>query len=399
MSFVHWIAIIALAWLLRRPARALGLPAVIGEMLAGFLLGPTLLGAIDPHTFSVIFPQTTIQQISRLASPIVTAYCLVIGLEFDGGHLKGRRAGLVLTAFSSAVVPAATGYLAASLLPDAISAMPFFPTCVAVCFSVTAFPVLLRMVEEAGLTADPAGVFAVGVAAILELLVWASLPVILAVTNAGSPAGAAKAIGWVACFLLAWFSVVTRGLRWLWAKLGVDGVPSLLLLAAVGVASALITDRLGMHANFGAFIGGMIVPRSVSFGLARKIKPACLFLLPVFFAAAGLKTTLNIGGADTLLILGCLMAVGYAVKALSTMLVARFSGGLDWSSAATVGHLTCAKGAIGFAVMEICLANGLLDLRGYSILALIILANTIMAGWGVLLQSRQRVTASLPSLA
>ncbi len=368
-------------------------------MLAGFLLGPALFGAIAPHAFSTIFPQSTIQQISRLASPIVTVYCLVIGLEFDGGHLKGSRAGLVLTALSSAVVPAAAGYLAASLLPRAISAMPFFPTCVALCFSVTAFPVLLRMVEETGLTADPAGVFSVGVAAILELLVWASLPVILAVTNAGTPVGAAKAVGLVACFLLAWFSVVRRVLRWLWARLRVDGVASFLLLAAVGVGSALITDRLGMHANFGAFIGGIIVPRSASFGLARKIKPTCLFLLPVFFAAAGLKTTINLGGADTLLLLGCITAVGYAVKALSTMLVARYSGGLDWSSAATVGHLTCAKGAIGFAVMEICLANGLLDLRGYSILALIILANTVMAGWGVLFQCRRHFTAGLPSLA
>ncbi|MGE5378189.1 MAG: cation:proton antiporter, partial [Bacteroidota bacterium] len=134
------------------------------------------------------------------------------------------------------------------------------------------------------------------------------------------------------------------------------------------------------------FVGGLVVPREVSFLLAKKIKPACLFLLPVFFAAAGLKTALNFGGrGETLIVLG-LVLLGYLVKVFGTTLSVKVTGGLNWNEAATVGHLMCAKGAIGFAILEICLSAGLLDSHGYSMLAFVILANTVMAAWGVGLQ-------------
>ncbi|MGE5378635.1 MAG: cation:proton antiporter, partial [Bacteroidota bacterium] len=99
-------AILVLARLLRRPARLVGLPVVIGEMLAGFLLGPTFFGALAPQAFGAFFPKESIHLIGEIASLVVTAYCFVIGLEFDAQHLQGRRAALGLTALASAVLPA-----------------------------------------------------------------------------------------------------------------------------------------------------------------------------------------------------------------------------------------------------------------------------------------------------
>jgi Kef-type K+ transport system membrane component KefB len=257
---------------------------------------------------------------------------------------------------------------------------------VALCFPVTAFPVLLRIVEENGVSRQPVGILSIGISAVLELLVWASLPIILAVVTAGSPIQAGQAIAWVGCFLLAWFTLVRRMLKWQWGRIPAESLTSLFLLAVVGISSAIITERLGIHAIFGAFVGGLAVPREVSFLLAKKIKPAYLFLLPIFFAAAGLKTALNFGGRGEILIVLGLLLLAYFVKVFGTTLFVKLTGGLNWNEAATVGHLMCAKGAIGFAILEICLSAGLLDTQGYSMLAFVILANTVMAAWGVGIQ-------------
>jgi Kef-type K+ transport system membrane component KefB len=243
-----------------------------------------------------------------------------------------------------------------------IAAPAAFQLSVALCFAVTAFPVLLRIVEENGVSSQPEGILSMGISAVLELLVWASLPIILAVVTAGSPIQAGQAIAWVGCFLLAWFTLVRRMLKWLWGRIPSESLSSLFLLAVVGISSAIIMERLGMHAIFGAFVGWPY-PREVSFLLAKKIEPACLFLLPIFFAAAGLKTALNFGGrSETLIVLGLLLLT-YFVKVFGTTLLVKFTGGLNWNEAATVGHLMCAKGAIGFAILEICLSAGLLDTR------------------------------------
>lgn len=388
MIIFQMVTILGLAWLLRRPARAIGLPTVIGEMLTGFILGPTVFGVFNPQVFRAVFSEESLPQISGLATLIVASYCFVIGLEFDVTHLRGKRASLALTALASALLPAVSGYFAAGAIAAQMSApVPAsFNLAVSLVFSVTAFPVLLRIIEDAGVTGQPIAFFSIGISAILELLLWAGLPVILAIATAGNPVQAYTTLAWVAGFLVAWFTLVRTILQWFWKKLPVGGVASLLLLATLGIASVWVTDQLGMHAVFGAFVGGLVVPREVSDKLAKKIKPACVFLLPVFFAGAGLKTVLNLASSGEIIFLLAIALLAYAVKALGTALTARATGALGWNDAFTVGHLMCAKGAIGFAVLEICLSAGLLDANGYSVLAFVILANTIMAAWGVRVQ-------------
>jgi Kef-type K+ transport system membrane component KefB len=388
MLFVQLGVIFAFARLLRRPIQKIGLPIVIGEMLAGFLLGPTLFGKLAPETFSTFFSSGSIYQIGSLATLIITAYCFVIGLEFDLHHLQGRRSSLAITTLASAAVPAAIGFWIAGWLGNSVglSVAVSFKISVALCFSVTAFPVLIRIVEGNGLAGQPVGIFSIGVSAVLELLTWACLPVILTLTTTGSPHQALTTILWVAGFLVIWLMLVRKALQWWWARIRWDGPASLLLLAAVGFVSAYMSQLLGIHTIIGAFVGGLVVPREVSSKLAKKIKPACLFLLPIFFAATGLKTTLGISSGNEIVILLALAILAYGVKLLGTTLAARATGGLDWNEAATVGHLMCAKGAIGFAILEICTSSGLLELRGFSILSFVVLVNTILSAWGVVLQ-------------
>lgn len=390
MLFVQLGIIIAFAWLLRWPVQKIGLPVVIGEMLAGFLLGPTLFGNLAPHTFSAFFSSASIHQIAGLATLIVTAYCFGIGLEFDPHHLQGRRSSLSITTLSSAILPAAVGFWIAGRMGDSLGLSTTVPfrIAVALCFSVTAFPVLIRIVEGNGLAGQPVGIFSIGVSAMLELLTWACLPVILTLAAAGSPRQALTTLLWVAGFLLIWLTLVRNGLQWLWKRISWDGLASLLLLAAVGAASSYVTQQIGIHTIIGAFVGGLVVPREVSFRLAKKLKPTCIFLLPIFFAATGLKTVLNLSGGSEFLLLLTLAILTYGVKILSTTLAARATGGLSWNEAATVGHLMCAKGAIGFAILEICSSSGLLEPRGYSILAFVVLMNTVLSAWGVTLQQK-----------
>jgi Kef-type K+ transport system membrane component KefB len=388
MVFVLSAAIIGIAWLLRRPMKMIGLPIVIGEMLAGFLLGPTVFGKLAPQTFHTFFSSDNIHQISSLATLIVTTYCFVIGLEFDPRHLQGRRSALALTTLASFALPAIFGILIAGWSAGVLglSVANPFKVSVALCFSVTAFPVLLRILEGNGMARQPVGIFSIGVSSMLELLIWACLPVILTLAIAGSPRGALITIVWVAGFLLVWLMLVRPGLQWLWARLAWNGSASLLALATVAIVSAYVTQQLGIHTIIGAFVGGMVVPREVSFRLAKKIKPACVFLLPIFFAATGLKTTLGISSENEIVILLALAILAYGVKLFGTTLAARATGGLDWNEAATVGHLMCAKGAIGFAILEICTSSGLLELREFSILSFVVLVNTILSAWGVVIQ-------------
>lgn len=349
MILIQVTAIIGIAWLLRWPAKIIGLPIVIGEMLTGFLLGPTFLGIFAPQAFRLAFPVESIKQISELATIIITTYCFVIGLEFDASHIQGKRASLALTALTSAIFPAVTGYIAGSILTaNATTAFPAtFSLVVAMCFAVTAFPVLLRIVEDAGISDHSTGIFSIGISAVLELIVWASLPIILAFATAGNVSQVLPALVWVVVFLLIWFTIIRRSLKWLWSKIPDDGFISLLLLVIVGIASAYLTEHIGMHANFGAFVGGFVVPREVSFKLAKKIKPVCVFLLPIFFAAAGLKTMLNLGGMSEIVILLALTLLAYSVKFFGTAISVKMADGFDWKEAATVGNLMCAKGARG----------------------------------------------------
>jgi len=368
----------------------IGLPPVIGEMLAGFLLGPTFFGFLAPHAFSAFFTPAGIHWIGQLATLIVTSYCFIIGLEFDASHLQGRKTAMALVALVSAFLPAVLGYVVAGYLSSWLpaGAPTAFKLAVAICFAATAFPVLLRILEDSGLSTGALGNLSIGISAVLELLIWASLPIVLAFAKASNPAQAGTAILWVAGFLFISFTVIRRALGWLWARIPSECLASWLLLAFVGIASAWLTERLGIHANFGAFVGGFIVPRAVSFKLAKKIKIPCVTLLPVFFAATGLKTSLNLGSPGQILLLFGFTLLAYSAKAIGTCLAAKLTAGLDWNAALTIGHLMCSKGAIGFAIIETCRSTGLLDARGYSILAFVILANTVMSAWGVLLHRR-----------
>ncbi len=390
MVFVLSAAIIGIAWLLRRPMKMIGLPIVIGEMLAGFLLGPTFFGRLAPHAFNTLFSSESLQQIGRLAGFIITTYYFVIGLEFDGRRLKGQHSSLILTALLSGFLPAAFGFLLAGPVAAKIGmATPIpFKFALALVFSVTAFPVLLRMLENAGYDKHAIGTFSMGSTGFLELLIWASLPVILALATAGSLLQTFATIGWTVLFLVTWFTLVRKGLQWLWCKIPTDGGASSLLPILVGIVSAYIAGHIGIRPNLGALVGGFILPRNVSSKLVRKIKPVCVVLLPIFFAATGLKTKFDLRGGNEILLLILLVLLAYGVKIGSTTLAARWTGGFNWSEATTIGHLMCAKGAIGFAILEICSSSGLLEPKGYSMMAFVILTSTVLAAWGVALQQR-----------
>jgi Kef-type K+ transport system membrane component KefB len=391
--------ILVAARLLRRPAATIGLPPVIAAVLGGLLLGPTVLGAVAPAMFRAVFPPEGLHALGTLGSWIIAGYWLVIALELEPGGAGGGRTALALTALVSAVVPGLLGHGAATLLETRLAPSGLPPGAlglsVALCFSVTAFPVISRIVEDSGLSRQPAGRFATSASAVLELGVWACLPAALTLYASASATRALVDLASAFAFVAVGLTLGGLALRRLWARIPADGPLTILVLGVVGVGSAFLASRLGVHAVIGAFVAGAGVPRHAAAALAKKVKPVAVFLLPIFFATPGLRTSLGSCGAETLVVMGGLVVLAHVAKLLVTTVAARATAGLSWRDAAVVGHLMGARGAIGFAIVELCLDRGLLESRSYSILACLVSASTVLAAWGALLQRRPWRTADV----
>jgi len=380
------LAILLVAWIFRKFGPYIGLLSVIGEMAGGFLLGPTFLGFLAPDIFTAVFPKDNLYLLNTVALWVVCAYIFIIGLEFNPQHIIGKRQALIITALASAIIPACAGYLIAGYLHQAMNVtvnIDAFQLFMAVCFSVTAFPVLLCIMDEKGIK-GPVRNFSIGVSSILELIAWCSLPIVLAVAKTNTSGQAGKTIMFACLFLLLWFFGIRYLLEAVWKKIKPDHWLNWFLMLVVGGVSAYVADKIGIHMMIGALVGGMVIPRRISFNFERKIEKPIKFLLPLFFASAGLKTFIDFksGGTVIMLVIG-LIFLAYSVKFFSAVFGARFLAHFQWYESFEIGHLMGSKGAMELTFIGIGLSEGMLDERFYSILALVTLANTAMSAWGV----------------
>lgn len=386
MLLFQCVVMITLARLLWKPMTVIGQPKVIGEMAAGFILGPTVLGALFPAMSGLIFPPESLALINTVGGIVVTVYIFVVGLEFDMHHIQGRIKPIIATAAGSILIPAASGFVVAGLLYNILkpSAPEFaFKLFFATCFAVTAFPVLLRTLEDRGMEKSATGVYAMAISAVIELVAWGCLPIILSVAKGGG--GAYSTVALAVAYMAIWLTVVRRSASAYWQKIDVDSAASWFGLLFIAIGSAYVAEVIGIHKIIGAFVGGFILPRPVARHFVAKIKKPATFLLPIFFAAAGLKCKLGLeNGAEDLLLTICLIIFAYSIKVVGSALPARlFQGVSDWKNALVVGHLMGSKGAMELAIIGIGLSANLLDQRTFSMLAIVTIANTAMAPWGV----------------
>ncbi len=371
--------------------RRWGQPAVIGEMLAGILLGPSLLGWVLPDVQGWIFPADSLGALRLLSQVGVILFMFVVGIDLDVGHLREKADAALLVSHVSIVCPFLLGSAAAlAVYGDyAPAGVPFVPFALflGVSMSITAFPVLARIIEERGLGRTVVGTTAIACAAVDDATAWCVLAVIVALVRSESLAGAALTVGFAVAFVLAmWFLAGPVLARMRPVGDQPDESRARRILGAVLIfvfASALVTEAVGIHALFGAFLAGVVMPAES--GLRRLLKDrletfSTTALLPLFFAFTGLRTEIGlVSGATAWLITLGLIGVAIAGKLGASTLAARWTG-LSWPDAAAVGSLMNTRGLVELIVLNLGLDLGILSPRIFAMLVVMALVTTMMTG-------------------
>jgi Kef-type K+ transport system membrane component KefB len=386
-------AVIGLGFALSRLLRHLGQPPVIGEVLAGILLGPSLLGALSPDAMHLLIPAPADDPKGQVTAALravaqlgVVLYMFLVGLELNGAKLRHHAHAAVAISHASIVAPFVLGlFLALPLYPRlSHDGVPFvsFALFMGVALSVTAFPVLARILADRGLDRTPAGVVALGCAAADDVTAWCLLALVVGVARAEVGA-AVGVIAGAAAFIAVMFLVVGPLARWACRKLDAhDALPP----AAVPVVfvavllSALATEAIGIHAVFGAFLLGAVVPHDsrVAVAITRALKDVVtVLLLPAFFALAGLRTELGLldSWASWGMCLG-VIAVATLGKFGGTYLAAAFTG-YDPRTAAALGAMMNTRGLMGLIVLDIGLGMGVIAPTLFAMMVLMALATTL----------------------
>lgn len=381
----------------------LGQPPVIGEMAGGLLLGPIVFGAWMPGLHHVLFARESLPPLSGLANLGVVLFMFIVGAELrapEGTRAQVRSA--VSVGVSGIVLPLLLGLTASPWLyprfaPDGVGYWPF-ALFISAAMSVTAFPVLARILKDRNMTRTPAGRLALGAAVIDDAMVWLLLAVVLTLTG-GNAHGS---VGFTAIGGLVLAALVFGMLRPIYARVlkprASDGsyAPTALVWVLIGLlACAAAAEWIGLHAIFGAFLFGVCLPRDDALlaHLAQRIEPlAITLLMPVLFALAGQST--NPGAFAGAGITGLMVVIGVAVagKLVGCTLGARFSGH-DWRDSLTVGSLMNARGLMELVVIKIGLDSGVIGPDLFTLLFAMTLVTTFMASPMVALFHRDRAQA------
>jgi Kef-type K+ transport system membrane component KefB len=355
------IVVIVLARTLGALFRAIHQPPVIGEIIAGIVLGPSVLGRMAPHVASYVLPTTVAPILNVIAQIGVILYMFLVGLELDPKLLKNRGHATVAISHASILAPFLMGAALALLLFPTFSPgnVPFtgFSLFIGVAMSITAFPVRARILTDRGIHKTRIGAIALTCAAVDDVTAWCLLAFVVSVVEAHT-AGALSTIVMALGFIAAMAVVVRPAMVHLTFLYGNRGLTQG-LMAAIFVAlllSAMTTDLIGIHAIFGAFALGAIIPHDSS--LARELtdRPEDLvivLLLPAFFAFTGLRTQIGlVSGFDQWLICGFIIVVASLGKFGGAAIAARMTG-LNWRDSSALGVLMNTRGLMELIVLNI----------------------------------------------
>lgn len=389
MLFIAQVAlIIAVARLLGMGARRLGQPMVMAEILAGILLGPSLLGWVAPGFSAALFPHSALPVLSVVSQLGLLLFMFVIGLELDPRLLRERARASLIISHTSIVVPFALGvglalYLHPRLSQPSVSVLSF-ALFMGAAMSVTAFPVLARILAERRLQHTRIGAIALTCAAIDDVTAWCILAFVVSVARARGLGHAARTTLLAGLYIVVMLTVVQPILRRLAAprvvRKGVtqNGIALILLLL---LASAWLTELIGIHALFGAFLLGAVSPKHGGYvrALSGKLEDlVVVLLLPLFFAYSGLRTQVNLlnspadwGQCALIIALACLGKFGGSAAA------ARLTG-LNWRESATLGVLMNTRGLMELIVLNVGLDVGVLSPRLFTMMVLMALFTTFL---------------------
>lgn len=366
----------------------IGQPTVIGEIVAGIVLGPSVLGSLLPNVSAFLFPPESLSNITLLSQFGLILFMFAIGMELDIGEVRKKLKETVLISHTSTIVPFFCGMLTAYFVYESYAnkETPFlsFALFIGIAMSITAFPVLARIIQEKGLTKTHLGTISLASAANGDITAWCLLAVVIAIAQAGSMLSATYNIIFSFLYIAFMFFVVRPFLRMVGHiyhnKEVIDkGLVAFMFLLLI--ISSYFTEILGLHALFGAFIAGVVMPSNVKFRkiMTEKVEDVSLALfLPLFFVSTGLRTEIGLLNTPELWSMcGIFILVAIIGKFGGAMLSARFVGE-SWKDSLYIGALMNTRGLMELVVLTIGYEMKILPPSIFVMLVLMTLVTTFM---------------------
>lgn len=408
--FLQAAVILLVARLVGRLAQKLGQPQVVGEMIAGVTLGPSLLGLFLPEVQKALFPKDTLDTLYVLAQLGVGLYMFLVGTEFRDDHFRARYKSAISVSLAGILAPFVLAFAIAPwllTLPGLFSekAQPLQASLfLGAAIAITAFPMLARIISERGLAGTSLGTLALTAGAIDDAAAWCIMAIVLASFGKGWDQ-AYLAIGGGIVFAAFMLLVGRRLLRRLADHALPDQPLGATLLAAVLVIfllSAFAMDAIGIHAVFGGFLLGACMPKgTLTEKLRGQLQPfVVVFLLPMFFTFSGLKTQLGLVVQPELaLATVAILLASFCGKGLACWAAARATGENN-TDAMAIGALMNARGLMELILINIGLQAGVIEPGLFSILVLMAIVTTLAAtplfNW-IVRRSQRATTAPSPS--
>jgi Kef-type K+ transport system membrane component KefB len=368
-------------------ARKLGQARVIGEIIGGILLGPSVFGRLAPASSHALFPQASMASFEILSTIGLILFLFLIGTEVNLEHLYRQRASAALSSALSILVPFALGALLASPLrarfaPPGVPSTPFV-LFLGIAMSITAFPVLARILEERGIQTTKLGTTAILCAAVDDVVAWVILAIALAlVGTGGGPASLAIRLLGLLIYLVAMIGVVRPFAAWLlrFRRNKDFSMDLFCVMVAFAFASAAVTDALGVHPLFGAFLAGICFPRANSWQETIRGRLEMLIsalLLPLFFALTGMRTRFDLLNKPSMWLWAAIvLAAATLGKIGGATLAARWTG-QSWRESLALGALLNTRGLVELVVLNIGYNIGVFSPTLFTMLVLMALVTTM----------------------
>lgn len=397
--------IITVPFALSRVLRLSGMvPLVVIQILLGIALGPSLFGRIAPDAYGMLFNPATLGPLSGAAFIAVLFFGFITGLHIDINTFRGRGMAFATIAAGSVIAPTVLGVAGGLFIgirhPEALGArgdLPIFAAGIGVCLGVTALPVLGAILSEMGVLSRRIGVIAVGIAAVNDAALWLLLGGLM--TAAGG--AGAKQLGILLPLLVlpVYLLIMVQVVRPLLARFvtalmhdGTVGEAALVIIGATAIGSAIVTQVIGLHYVFGAFVAGAIVPRELRESILDRLQVMTVgVLMPFFFMLTGLRTQIDPSSDVFVEILLVALVLGVVGKVSGTVITGIFVGE-TWSSALCLGIFVQTKGMMEMVILTVLLENSIISVTAFSALTLMaVISTSLVMPLSRLLLSRETI--------
>jgi Kef-type K+ transport system membrane component KefB len=391
------------ASLLGAGARKCGQPAVVGQILTGVILGPSLLGRLPGHLTSHLFPGSALPCLSVLSQVAVVIFMFAVGYDIEFGALRAHGRVVPLVALGALIVPMGLGMASVLVFRREFASLGIahdgrsFVLFMGVATSITALPVLAAIVRHRDLAGTTAGVIATAAAGIMDVLVWLVLAAALVGTGGAGPFPLPITVLLLACFVAVMLVVVRPAMSW-WTNRPRSVLSSPVPVAfALALTSAWITATLGLHPIFGAFLAGLTMRgtnRTPEADVLRSMDQAASMLLPLFFVVTGLSLNIDAMRGDAFLLLVVVLVIACVGKLGPGYGISRACG-LSRRESATVAALVNTRGLTELIALGVGLSDGIINERLFTVLVLMALITTFATG--LLLSAIKPVRAPQPA--